>query len=247
MALSLAEQLREGFLDLVAPTRCAGCEYPGVLLCPACAARMERIDPVRACPRCGAPECVRRCHECRDRAFAFAAGRSAVVFDGPAPRVVVLHKDASERRLSAVMAHRMAAAAEEWGAWADAVVGVPAAPAAVVRRGYDHGADLAAAVAAELGIPVARPLRCTTARDQRGLGRAGRSANACFTAEAPLARRVLLGAPGPERASVLPPAHVLLVDDVFTTGATTHAAATALLEAGAREVRVLAFARVLRA
>jgi predicted amidophosphoribosyltransferase len=40
---------------------------------------------------------------------------------------------------------------------------------------------------------------------------------------------------------------VLLADDVFTTGATTNAASTALLEAGAREVRVVAFARVLRA
>ncbi len=241
------ETLRDGLLDLVAPTRCAGCEYPGVLLCPGCSARLETIVAERACPRCGAPECRRRCHECRERDFSFAAARSAVVFDGPAPRIVVLHKDASERRLSRVMARSMAVAAGEWARWADAVVGVPASPAAVVRRGYDHGADLAAAVAAELGLPVAAPIRCDTARDQRDLTRAGRARNARFTADPPPPRRTFLSAPAPERAEVLAPAKVLLVDDVFTTGATCDAAAATLIGAGTGEVRVLSFARVLRA
>jgi predicted amidophosphoribosyltransferase len=240
MPATVVRAAREALLELFAPTRCAGCEYPGALLCPECSSRLERIRPDRACPRCGAPECVVRCHECRDREFAFQAARAGVVFDGPAPRMVVLHKDASERRLSGVIAELMLPAARDWADWADAVVGVPASPAAVVRRGYDHGADLAASIAGLLGVPAVEPLRCTTVRDQRGLGRGARAANVGFTCEpAPLASRQL--------ARLLPPARVLLVDDVFTTGATTHAAAAALMEAGTEEVRVLAFARVLRA
>jgi predicted amidophosphoribosyltransferase len=238
----------EAFLELFAPTRCAGCEYPGVLLCPECSSRLEAIRPERACPRCGAPECAVMCHECRDREFAFVTARAAVVFDGPAPRMVVLHKDASERRLSGVIAGLMAPAVRDWSGWADAVVGVPASPAAVVRRGYDHGADLAAALAELLEVPGAKPLRCTTRRDQRGLGRGARAANVGFTCEPPPAAGLAAGpAARRERARLLPPARVLLVDDVFTTGATTTAAAAALLEGGTEEVRVAAFARVLRA
>ena len=43
-----------------------------------------------------------------------------------------------------------------------------------------------------------------------------------------------------------PPASVLLVDDVYTTGATVHAAASALRRAGARRVEVVTFARAIR-
>lgn len=246
--MSVTALLSEGFAELLAPTNCAGCEYPYILLCPRCDDRLERIDPARACPRCGAPECASRCHECRDREFAFSTARCAVVFDGPAPRMVVLHKDASERRLSVVMAGLLAEAVRDWAAWADAVVGVPASLHAVSRRGYDHGADLGAALGVELGVPAARPLRCLTARDQRGLSRQQRAANVGFTCDpAPHPRRLRLGAPPSEPAALLPPARVLLVDDVFTTGATTDAAARALLAAGSEEVRVAAFARVLRA
>jgi predicted amidophosphoribosyltransferase len=246
-AVTTLAVLREGFAELLAPTRCAGCEYPGVLLCPRCDQRLERIAPLRACPRCGAPECARRCHECAGREFAFESARCAVVFEGAAPRIVVLHKDASERRLSAVMARRMAEALGDWTEWADAVVGVPASLHAVSRRGYDHGADLAAALAAEAGLGAQRPLRCLTSRDQRGLTRAERAANVGFTCEpqAP-SGRPRLGATPARPASLLPPARVLLVDDVFTTGATTDAAARALIEAGSEAVRVVAFARVLR-
>jgi len=237
--------LLEGLVELIAPTTCAGCEWPGDVLCERCLERLERIVPERACPRCGAPECRRRCHECAGRTFPFEGARCAVVFEEPAPRVVVLHKEAAERRLAAAMARIVAPCVDEWvGGWADAVVGVPAAPAAVVRRGYDHGAGLAAALAAELGLPAARPLRCRTARDQRALGRAQRAANVAFTCE-PEAPRSLLGRPG-EVAAVMTPARVLLVDDVFTTGATVAAATRALVAAGTREVRVAAFARVLR-
>jgi len=51
---------------------------------------------------------------------------------------------------------------------------------------------------------------------------------------------------GAFRAAVRPPARVCLVDDVYTTGATVSAAATALRKAGARRVEVVAFARALR-
>ena len=238
--------LLDGLLELVAPTTCAGCEWPGAVLCDTCDSRLERIVTERACPACGAPECHRRCHECTGHTFPFSAARCAVVFEEPAPRIVILHKEAAERRLATAMARVMAPTLADWAdGWVDAVVGVPAAPSAVSRRAYDHGSGLALALAEALGLPVARPLRCLTARDQRALGREARAANVAFTC-APERNRRLLG-PAMEVAAVMPPGNILLVDDVFTTGATAAAATRALLAAGTREVRVATFARVLRA
>ena len=243
--MPLLSILADGLLELAVPTRCAGCDLPGAVLCEKCARDLERIDPERACPRCGAPECARRCHECKGRDFPFATALSAVVFDGAAPRMVVLHKDGGERRLAAVMAGLIEEIAGDLAHdWADAVVGVPASPRAAERRGYDHGAALGAALAERLGVPPAAPLRCLTSRDQRTLGKAGRAANVGFTCSPPDTPRP--GRQAPEFAELLLPARILLVDDVFTTGATTEAATSALLAAGAREVRGVAFARGLR-
>ena len=61
---SLLGRLREAALEVLSPTRCAGCERPGALICEACLSRIEVIDPVHACTRCGAPFGDMLCTEC---------------------------------------------------------------------------------------------------------------------------------------------------------------------------------------
>jgi predicted amidophosphoribosyltransferase len=211
------------------PARCAGCDLPGTLLCDRCRARLPLIDEATACSRCGAPDGAYGCAECGRRSLGFAAGRCAGVFEWPLDRAIRLHKDAGELRLTNVLAHLAADAAGEWACWAQAVVPVPTSPGAVARRGFDHGALLAAEFAHLTGVPAVEALRARPRRDQRGLDRERRAANA---------RASIVAAPG---AAV--PGRVLVLDDVFTTGATLDAAAVALAGAGAREVRVLAVAR----
>jgi predicted amidophosphoribosyltransferase len=109
------------------------------------------------------------------------------------------------------------------------VVPVPTSPGAVARRGFDHGALLASEFAHLTGVPAVEALCARPRRDQRGLDRERRAANA---------RASIAAAPG-----VAVPRRVLVLDDVFTTGATLDAAALALEGAGAAEVRVLAVAR----
>jgi predicted amidophosphoribosyltransferase len=77
-------------------------------------------------------------------------------------------------------------------------------------------------------LPLLR--RTRPAARQRGLALADR-------------RRNVAGAFAPARAS---PAHVCLVDDVYTSGSTANAAASALRKGGARRVEVVTFARVVR-
>jgi predicted amidophosphoribosyltransferase len=224
-----ARRVLETAADLLWPPRCAGCDLPGTLLCDRCAARLALIDRATACPRCGAPDGAHGCADCGRSALAFEHGRCAGVFEWPLDRMVRLHKDAGELRLTAPLARLAVDAAGEWASWAQGVVPVPASPGAVARRGFDHGALLATEFAHLTGVPAVEALRARPRRDQRGLDREKRAANA---------RASVVAVPG-----VAAPQRVLVIDDVFTTGATLDAAALALAGAGAREVRVLAVAR----
>jgi len=221
-------RLLESIIELLAPTRCVGCELPGALLCEPCSAALPFVDAQVACPRCGAPFGLMVCTECWSTEFAFEAALSLGELDGALARAIVLHKDAGERRLGPMLGEMLAAAvAEQWGAWPDTVCWVPATSAAIARRGFDHAAALAAPVASRLGAAHEPLLIRARARDQRRMGRVDRLASARGTFSAGE------GAMG----------RVLVIDDVLTTGATLDAAAQALLMAGASAVRVAVIAR----
>ena len=222
-------KLLEGLAELLFPTRCAGCELPGALLCDTCRAELPRIDRSGHCPRCGAPFGFLTCTECWNREWAFEAALALGEFEAPLARAVVLHKDAGERRLAGVLGALLAEeVAAAWPGWAQAVAFVPATRAAKRRRGFDHGLAIAGVLAQAQSVPLLRALNRSEALDQRTLGRAARALNASGTFSAG------------ESVSGM---RVLLTDDVFTTGATLDAAAAVLLEGGAQAVRVAAVAR----
>ncbi len=222
-------RLLAGIAELVAPTRCAGCDAPGTLLCPACDATLPRVARETACPRCGAPFGGLVCTECWHSEHSFSAAIAAGSLDGGLARAVVLYKDSGERRLAhvlgALLAREIACA---WPGWADAVTWVPPTREALTRRGFDHCRRLAEPVAHALRAPAVPMLERTSAADQRALGRRARVTNAAGTFAV---------------VEQAPPGRVLVVDDVLTTGATLDAAAAALLEAGSRDVRVAVVAR----
>ncbi|GAB4282671.1 MAG: ComF family protein [Coriobacteriia bacterium] len=214
-------------LDLLFPPRCCACGAPDALLCDACRADLRTIDPVRTCPRCGAPVAGESCSECRGRAFAFEAARAVGLFAPPLSDLVVTFKDGPERRLAAEISRLLAAAAARLTDVS--VVPVPATAAAVRRRGFDHMRVLASALGRRIGAPTAPCLEAGRSADQRELSRDERALNVAgvFGLRAP------------------PPRRILLLDDVFTTGATLDAAARVLVEGGAEHVTALVVARVV--
>jgi ComF family protein len=149
--------------------------------------------------------------------------------------MVAIYKDQNERRLSAILAAFMVEAIPaDWIIWADAICYVPCDKRALRRRGFDHMAHVAFEISRLTGLPIADFLLKSPISDQRGLGRKERQAN-------------LNGAFGvyvPSGHIAKDARNILLIDDVFTTGATLNAAAGALLEAGASEVRVATVTRV---
>lgn len=216
-------------LDVLLPDRCVVCRAPGGGLCAACLARLPRIRPP-LCDRCGAPTAwpVGRCRECAGRRLAFSTARAAVVYDDSVRRLVAGWKERGLRRLATAAAAITADAVERPGV--DALVAVPPDRTRALWRGHHAPAALAAGLGARWDIPVAAVLaRRGPAARQRGLTLRDRRRNVAGVFAA--------------RAS---PRRVALVDDVYTTGATANAAASALRRAGARDVVVVTFARAVR-
>jgi len=112
----------------------------------------------------------------------------------------------------------------------DAVIPVPTSDWRRMQRGFDHIALLAQPVADALGVPLCHGLERINPTPQVGLTDSARQSNARA------AFRV--------RARI--PPTVLLVDDVVTTGATTSACATSLLQEGAGCVFLLCAASANR-
>lgn len=114
---------------------------------------------------------------------------------------------------------------------ATAIAWVPANRDRTLRRGHHTAERLARELAERWDLPALELLRLTrTGSRQRGSSLAER-------------RRNVRGAFAPAGT---PPRHVLLIDDVYTSGATASAAASALRKGGARRVDVVTFARTLR-
>jgi len=216
-------------LDLFLPQRCVVCGLGGVQLCVPCLERLPRIEPP-LCERCGTPTVwpVRRCRECAGRRLAFASARAAVYYDDDVRALVAAWKERALRRLAAAAVSLVIEVVTP--PRADAVTFIPADPDRGLKRGHHPPRQLAEELANHWKLPLVAPLRRRAAKRQRGLSRAERRRNVAgvFNAKS--------GVPG----------SIVLIDDVFTSGATANAAASALRKAGARRVEIVTFARVVR-
>lgn len=219
--------------DLLFPEVCLSCRrLARGGLCRTCIGSARVIGPAR-CGRCGAPTPtppVAPCRECRGRGFAFDLAAQQFGFVGVVREAVVRLKYRGERALADVLAGSLA---QLGGAVQDlpaAATWIPASRSRLADRGIDHGRLLTERTATLLGLSTAELLvRVREAPPQVGLEPAARRQNL----EDAFSSRI----PSPDE--------VLVIDDVFTTGATASEAARALKAAGARRVVVLAVARTL--
>jgi ComF family protein len=218
-------------LDLLFPPRCVGCRRAGEWLCRECLGQVGRVEsPI--CARCGRPfRGTGPCPACRDGRFALGQARSPYFFEGALQHAVYGLKYRGRRVLAGPLGRLLTDYLRGLDWPAAAIVPVPLNRQRERARGYNQSALLARALAAQAGWPLLEHglVRWRNTRPQVGLAGAARQENVrgAFRWEAPSP----------------PPAQVLLLDDVYTTGATMEACAAALREAGAGEVRGLALAR----
>lgn len=203
-----------GLLDLLAPQRCGACEAEGALLCADCRATLL--------PSAGARGTLAPPPK--------GVGAAAFVGDygtglGAALRTLKFHDTPRlAQALGAALTPAIARVVVELGATGAVLVPMPTDRTRMRERGFDHALLLATAAADASGYPVAELLERTRAVPP--LHRLGRLER----------RRALDGAvalraasPGALSGTVPDGAAVVLVDDVWTSGATFEAAARALL------------------
>lgn len=188
-----------------------------------------RLAPVPPPERCGA---------CRGRASPLDEVRAACLYRAPLDRLLPrfkFHRDlVAGRLLATTMAAAFAApAAGLAAAGAATLVPVPLHRSRLRGRGYDQALELARPLARRLRLPLCADglYRARDTLPQSRLDAAGRRRNL---------RQAFAW-----RASVPPPTHAILIDDVMTTGATLEAAARALRRAGAHRVEAWVCARAL--
>jgi ComF family protein len=207
-------------------------------VCGGCRERIRFVEPP-FCARCGLPfegaiTTMFECSSCRDMELQFSSARSAVVARDQVLDVIHRYKYNRalwfEPFLADLLVQRAVPelAKEKW----DFIVPIPLHPTRHREREFNQAERLASWLSRATGIPVnARLIRRTVpTRTQTQLSKADRIANV-RKAFAITRRRKLNG----ER--------LVLLDDVFTTGATSSACAAVLKKAGAGEVCVWTVAR----
>ena len=206
-------------------------------LCDACLAQMPAIGRI-FCPRCGLPEIhdAKECPDCSLLPGSFSINRSLWRYRDPASKVVQLYKFQKRIHLAVIFAEQMAAKLfcilpREY----DIITYVPMHPQAERQRTYNQSEVLARELAYRVGLPCEGMLqKAWLPVAQHQLSRQERLENLRDKAFSPDSKAQKQG---------LIKGRVLLVDDVFTTGATAHHCSLILSNNGAEEVAVLTIAR----
>ncbi len=237
---NVTRRLLRRLLYVVLPAPCLACAAPvweprdALGLCPRCRHRLVRWPSgcgVCGRPIAGEPPPSGRCGECRRRRRAYRQLLSAWSYQHPADAVLMGLKFGRLEYLGGHLGRRLGELFRHRLADCDLVVPVPLHWRRQLSRGYNQAAAIARPLGRTLELPVAPALRRRRPTPpQSRLHRKERRKN--------LRRAFAARRPGRCRGR-----HILLVDDVVTTGATLEAAARCLKRAGARTVTALTAAR----
>jgi ComF family protein len=251
--------VRSAVEQLLLPAECLLCHAllsprdADRLVCPLCRHRWRAVRPPW-CVRCGQPEPhFGPCRLCRDWPAALQTARSAVWLDEGARPAVHALKYGGLPRIADDLALAMTPLVPhtDGSPGAAALIPIPLAPRRLRTRGYNQSEVLARALARRWRIPVIIDVleRTRETPTQTALTPGTRLANVAgaFAVRNSAMRNGEWGmrnrAAGVNSAFCIPHSTLILVDDVFTTGATLAEAARALEQAGATMIHGVTFAR----
>lgn len=235
-------------IDWLYPMTCRLCgESSDLALCEKCMGTLPHV-PRPICLYCGAPVSGDQadpyhCSACKSKPRPFDFARSALMTSDETMPLIHELKYHGASYLGAALAPALAELWHQTPELAEysqaAIVPVPISPAHLRKRGYNQAAELAIPLAQTLGLPVVQPLQRlnTEADSQTRLSAAERLKNASL-AYHPLAAY----AKGKKNL----PSHLVVVDDVYTTGATIRACTAVLKKLpGVKKVAGITLLRVV--
>ena len=232
-------------LDVALPPLCPACREVVGESAGLCAACWSKLSPIERpfCERLGVPFIydpgpgILSMQAIADPP-AYARARAAVRYDDVARALVQAFKYGDRLDLAPIMGRWMARAGQELLADADAIVPVPLHWRRTFARRFNQSAALSKIISERSAVPVLfEALKRVKATPQQvGLSKSERALNVQGAFRVP-----------PDRKIDISRRRIVLVDDVLTSGATVDSCARALLRAGARQVDVLVFARVVDA
>ncbi len=225
----------ERFVSMLLPSACALCgRHNAGLLCGSCRQRYATHTAAR-CLRCAITVEAQRaiCSQCIVQSPAYDASFCAADYAAPIDSLVRALKFNAQLPLAAVFAERIINAVP-FAAVSDAglIVAVPLSSQRLARRGFNQAHEIAQHIARSWQLPLATAI-CLRVRDtepQSSLPVSERRGN-------------MRGAFTLMRGDAIRGQHVLVVDDVMTTGETLRSFAATLKRFGATRVTNLVFAR----
>lgn len=218
----------ERAIGVIAPHECLGCGHLGVVLCESCRLSLLPSSPSR-CYRCHKSTLQSQvCTMCR-KATTLSHAWVATDYDGVAKDLIYKLKFARASVVADLIARHLSENIPLLGE-SVVVTYAPTANSRVRSRGYDQSKLIAKNLAKVRGWQFQTLLKREAHSRQVGASREQRFSQ-------------LEGAFSPLRTDKIKNAHILLIDDVITTGATVESAAKVLKKAGAKTVDASIFAQ----
>jgi ComF family protein len=178
------------------------------------------------------------CSQCTEKPFSFGRGRAACLYDAHSRGLILSFKHADRLDLTRLLSGWVSRGASDILPDCDALIPVPLHPSRLLERRYNQSAEIARHLARmhnKTYLPLAlRRTQRTPTQGKASPQVRWDNVKGAFSVS-PAGLRDVRGR------------HIVLIDDVFTTGATLEACTRTLLKAGARRVDVAVIARAVRA
>jgi competence protein ComFC len=226
-------------IDLILPPRCAVCKnYSSQALCNGCASKIELVGS-DICEICGRPRdkyfLSSICSDCSKERPVFKKARSAAIYRGVTKNAIHHYKFNGVRGLSSPLSELLVTAVKNSDLplkEIDMVIPVPLSAKRQAKRGFNQTFALANCLSGAFGIPLDLIFlkKVKDVRPQFELKREERFENI---------KGAFCASKNVEGKSIV------LVDDIFTTGATACEASRSLLAAGAKDIYVVTLARAI--
>lgn len=231
--------VKESLLHLLFPPRCPFCDrilfhspfFPPEPVCGECLGRQEYVrEPV--CQKCGKPiedEREEYCYDCSRKNFAYDQGKALWVYKDGVRDSLYRFKYQNRREYAGYYARELVRSYSGWIRRREisAIVPIPLSRRRQRQRGFNQAELVARRIGRELGIPVYSHLllRIRDTRAQKELNDEERKNNLKRAFKTSV-NKVQLD-------------HILLIDDIYTTGSTMNEAAKMLKQAGADRIYCL--------